>query len=1266
MSNEATETASNLTASSQSTTPPTEVSIEICPTVLLTDEPAKKDWFKPQEMVALAMTKLIENTVGGKAIGLEGGWGSGKTSIINLLTDKLENTKNTVVLFDAWAHEGDPLRRTFLESLIDHFINIGWFGSDAWSDDKEILGRRLELKNTITVPNLTRAGIAVLIATPFIPVGIAFLNAALREPPTTIFVWNLQIATRFLSLFVIGLVLTFLPLLVVVFEIARQWLMVQWDQIKLRRRVIGSGRRQKENESAPGTKAVGPNGNQRERRQEAKHTWTLFLNKSFSESRIETNKTPNPTSIEFEEEFCKIMGAALDPPDRKVVLVLDNLDRIGANEALAIWSTLQTFLRPRTIKGRDIEWLDRLWVIMPFDPEALRRLWGERHNSDSKPTTHSGKPTPNEGTKWREQEQLALSFLDKSFQIRFEVPPPALSDWHIHLLELLGRALPEHKVSLPTDREADFHACYRLYAWHKGEDKTPPTPRALKLFVNQIGAFHRLWGDELSLAHIAYYTLLRRRNSQVIQELMEGNLPNEELQGLLGEGAADNLAALALNVKPHQAKQIILGSPINRAIAARDPKEISRLEKKHRDNGFWEILEQIAQEEWSRAGISTVADAAYCLASSGLLSDRNHPPVRQVKNILVRAAGRENSIWPMNVEIAQGLTELFRLDPTSAVVTHVLIALGTGLAQPGRAPADLSSWVNSVNLFLSGLQNLGLAADVNQCFELPFADRFRDEFGTANLDILHALCDPLVSKLSGSAAVPAGEAYTAYEALCRFSAAENARAAVFALKYLAEDGHTLYHFGQVANQESASATAILLYAFLSQLRDPAKSKTIGNSTLGAGYVQQILAQKAFGNSLREELISEFPERFQSWSEKFGQPLVIFTILDEAPSSKPFVTACLIHLAKASNAPELISPSLLSDRWQLIEETLGTEVEELVNRLSDVPQWLDQLTFIKFNESSAGMYSALASSSRACAHSGFQSWIRSTLESVDGKVWSYDIFKVGPLTETVRRLMLEDVEISLGEGYQDALVDHGKALAEGTVSATPVTGYDLNWSRLSRAFTQGRAEALLAELYDHTTKLRGAIHHTFFDVWGKSLIEEARRRDRNQLVSELLTPMLQKRNERGIRWFSAIISPDEISEFLGACSSTTRVDLARALRALNKESLAILGDFDAALVEQGKARSFIDGLARALSASEADRVPIVGLKVWFHFNRTTVCDATITRVIDLPSKLVDLEVHLSVGSKAYPKVRYDSSLKGPGTYRFELDELILPTSTPPDD
>lgn len=54
-----------------------------------------------------------------------------------------------------------------------------------------------------------------------------------------------------------------------------------------------------------------------------------------------------------------------------------------------------------------------------------------------------------------EATRITESFLDKSFQVRFHVAPPILSDWKLLLDSLIEKALPGHAK--------DQHIIYRVF-----------------------------------------------------------------------------------------------------------------------------------------------------------------------------------------------------------------------------------------------------------------------------------------------------------------------------------------------------------------------------------------------------------------------------------------------------------------------------------------------------------------------------------------------------------------------------------------------------------------------------------------------------------------------------------------------------------------------------------------------------------------------------------------------------------------------------------
>jgi hypothetical protein len=127
----------------ESPTPKEDASQPRCSTFLVDDSPSGPDLlgfegFRPHHELSRALADLIVGEPSaGKAIGLEGQWGSGKSRIIHDLVTELDNlvavnvpaqpesdkrhpavTEVRVVVFDSWAHEADPLRRGFVEAVV--------------------------------------------------------------------------------------------------------------------------------------------------------------------------------------------------------------------------------------------------------------------------------------------------------------------------------------------------------------------------------------------------------------------------------------------------------------------------------------------------------------------------------------------------------------------------------------------------------------------------------------------------------------------------------------------------------------------------------------------------------------------------------------------------------------------------------------------------------------------------------------------------------------------------------------------------------------------------------------------------------------------------------------------------------------------------------------------------------------------------------------------------------------------------------------------
>lgn len=563
-------------------------SARLCPTRTVDDAPASEDVFGSHAPIAAAVRELVTTEPGGRTIGLEGGWGSGKSTVVRLLNDRLDGSGAQVVVFDAWAHEGDPLRRSFLETLIKSVSAQGWIDKQSWGERRESLARRRRVEHTRPVPRIERpviiAGAGAALFAILVPLSAALVDAGLSANRT----WAL------------GIGIAICAMLTALIAIGTGWL--------LRSR---SG-------SARGA------------------FLSLFSVESVTESTSETIETPDPTSVEFESTFRDLMGAALGAePERRLVLVVDNLDRVSRDDARSIWATLQTFLH----HSHDYRepWLDSLWVLLPYDRDGIARLWDESAtdvNDETQPPT-----------------TLADSFIDKSIQVRFEFPLPLLSDWRTYLESTL-------RLALPDCGEADSYTAYRLYAHRLADSGRTPSPREIKQYINRIGALHRRWQHGLPFASLAYYASLGIDGVKVADRLRRGTLPESELADLLDDDVDAHLAAVAFNTDPERARQLLLGPLLDRALTRDMSDELIELLDRP---GFWEAL---PQSPIVQPGMGTTA----LLKAAARLLDVPDPqrPDAEWRDITIQFArqGLAEDNWPpLSRDSADDLSGLLSLVP---------------------------------------------------------------------------------------------------------------------------------------------------------------------------------------------------------------------------------------------------------------------------------------------------------------------------------------------------------------------------------------------------------------------------------------------------------------------------------------------------------------------------------------------------------------------------------------------------------------------------
>lgn len=501
---------------------------------------------KTHENVANNLFNIIQSSDRGVTIGLEGGWGSGKSTVVNLLRQQLsqKDDNDLFFLFDAWAHDGDPLRRIFLESLI-HEIDPEGQDETLVALQQEISGRKKTVK-VRSKKSTSKLGSWLSISAFFVPAGAAIL-AAIDYSKV-----SLPFCTETLHWALIaGIVMALLPLLTLI-----SWL-------------VGG---EKDNKGFLG------------------RNWDFFVADTTEDYTQDITEDGERTSIEFEKFFKQIMQHSISNGKKykRALIVIDNLDRVDPDQTLAIWSILQTFFQHRSNSCYENEniWSSKLWFLVPYDREGLSQVWDKKNSpsQESSPllevssdiqTTHSN--------------ELAISFLEKCFQIIAEVPEPVMSAWAEYAEQVIRGSL----CGWPDEKVDHIVSTYKRY---ESRLESSPTPRQIQTFVNRVGMLGMHWKNEMSAEAIALYALVRQKRSdkQLRKLLLIESLPDNY------EGLSDSydlkkqLAGMLFGVNKDKGLQLLLEPEIRAALHSSDSDELRTLIGEQGE-AFWIVWQAIKE-----------------------------------------------------------------------------------------------------------------------------------------------------------------------------------------------------------------------------------------------------------------------------------------------------------------------------------------------------------------------------------------------------------------------------------------------------------------------------------------------------------------------------------------------------------------------------------------------------------------------------------------------------------------------------------------------
>lgn len=511
-------------------------------TILQSDTPTSDDEFGPHKKIASEICKIVKSESDFREqphlIGLLGDWGSGKSSVVRMVSsgltsDETSSGGSAFFVYDAWSHGGDELRRAFLDAFCEKI--------DPERTDSELTSIRNEVwdqtqrTETTSEPVLRRHAIILLLSLLAVPIGMRFYNTG-----------------QDYSTLVNALSLTAICLPVIAAAFMKVTKHLPWPKI-LQRLLLGTDKAEV---------LAGLN------------LWSPFLQRVHGQMEVRKTSSPIDSVSAFNGIFRKICARALVQLER-VVVVIDNIDRLDRDQARAFWSTMQSFF-DRSNWGLGHEVLKRVYVIVPFSPDAVRGFFKEESSDTG--------------------VDSAQSFLDKTFDLSMTVPPPIQVNLRRYLLGKLEHSFPEHPLEiLEVVRDLyDYHRSGQSAVGQVGDaETTRRTPREMKLFINQLVSLYRVREDDVPLPVMAAYVLIKRdvdkeglRPQQLLSDPQKELLPrNDRLM--------QELAAIHFGVSVQDAAQVLLADPIKEALGNNDEAALVELAK---SSGFVDVLKIVVSE----------------------------------------------------------------------------------------------------------------------------------------------------------------------------------------------------------------------------------------------------------------------------------------------------------------------------------------------------------------------------------------------------------------------------------------------------------------------------------------------------------------------------------------------------------------------------------------------------------------------------------------------------------------------------------------------
>jgi hypothetical protein len=622
----------------------------------LSDDPGIEDGFsgkgheRSARMLAAALVKFAHDDC---SIGLEGSWGSGKTTVVAIAEQQLresQSEKFTFFTFDLWANQGVDFRRAFLEEF------LRW--SKPYLGKKyAVIERRVQGK-TKTVETESEREFSVfgyilmsaLFFLPFLVLWLSPFSANLHRPSGDAGINNSELPWVFRQLYEYGHVAAIALVSIVIVGFLYQTCCLWKSKGSLRKALDAS--------------------------------FSLFARKSDKDTVVQTIRDGDPTQYEFHEIFTQILSS-IQGDKRRVIFVIDNIDRLPSDRIQETWANVRSIFSRARSEGRPSN--SSVTAVVPYDrAQVLSAFEGQEvQPSNLADQKNSAIQSP----------YVLEDVIRKTFNAVVTVSPPVTS----HVKDFFDNCL-DH--SLPDQfSDGQKYRLFQIFDFFLTETTINPTPRQVKSFVNDVGMLWYQWREAVSIEAIAVFVLHRSKLEADPRTLQDPGTIHDRYRHFVISGDLDrDLAALAYNVEPEIAFEVLLERDITAALLGKSSDRLSELSA---SAGFTHQLDRILHKNCVDWASTSLNDFEAALANYSQLSINISVKELCDKNF-IRSLSSLTKFDLAEWEAHRDLFKIASCIPKGKLIPHVQeIAEWLAQSLPGELTHELGrAWINFFGGFL--------------------------------------------------------------------------------------------------------------------------------------------------------------------------------------------------------------------------------------------------------------------------------------------------------------------------------------------------------------------------------------------------------------------------------------------------------------------------------------------------------------------------------------------------------------------------------------